>query len=91
MLGNVWEWTGTTGGWENDLTNGVLPDDYKGPNPTGAAAGMRYLQGGSWAGYEEQAKYYGAAYFDCYSRNGTGDNVGTQGFRVCLTIPNAAQ
>jgi len=102
MIGNVDEWSNMTSGWESALDpDGVLPDDYKGPIPTGTAANNRYLLGGSWA--TVQYKYevnveYGTAYYSADLRSLWADNgrdvelaVGTQGFRICLTIPNAAQ
>ena len=62
MLGNVAEWTGTTGGYENDKTDGVLPDDYKGPIPNSTTEIWRYIQGGGWSGGLYNTLYYSASY-----------------------------
>lgn len=95
MIGNVWEWTPTKGIADADWgPNDVLPDDYKGLSPSKYnkyAQAMR--QGGSWASELEQARYYGASIsVNCYCRTGTDDGIeGQAGFRICLTIPNAAK
>ena len=95
MIGNVWEWTPTKGIANADLVDNVLPDDYKGMSPSRYTNTYAYAmrQGGSWWSYLEQARYYGASVcVNCYAATGNADGYeGQSGFRICLTIPNAAK
>lgn len=104
MLGNVDEWSCTMKGWESALLEGdILPDDYIGPLPGSNRESFRFIQGGNWASsisgtWEVELRYdsyitsyYGAYLPYSYNQHGTGLNEGTQGFRICLPLPKAAQ
>lgn len=80
MLGNVHEWTGNMA-----LTitkDQVLPDNFKGPTPSGNAAASRVIRGGSW----KSSEIYNCCYYSGRTRSWKTLGPGDSGFRIAIEV-----